>query len=90
MNPIKQKTVLTKTFETMIGLAGNIILQACQWYSPRGGLEGGKVIVGSECLGSQICPLVYFRGIIFNISVSVYTEITVNWKAQILLFTVPC
>ena len=34
MNPIKQKTnVLTKTFETMIGLAGNIILRACQWYS---------------------------------------------------------
>ena len=33
MNPIKQAYVLTKTFETMIGLAGNIILWACQWYS---------------------------------------------------------
>ena len=34
MNPIQQKTnVLTKTFETIVGLACNIILQACQWYS---------------------------------------------------------
>ena len=34
MNPIQQKTNgLTKTFETMIGLASNIILQACQCYS---------------------------------------------------------
>ena len=39
MNPIQQKTtVLIKTFETMIGLASNIILQACQWYS------GSKVL----------------------------------------------
>ena len=46
MNPIRKRTnVLTKTFETMIGLASNIILQACQWYG------GSKVCcLKSRCL----------------------------------------
>ena len=40
---------------------------------PQGGDSRGKVIVGSGCLGSRICPLVYFRGIIFSQKIPWYT-----------------